>query len=95
MERFEQLVLDRAFEMPELRARTLLRRKALSLAAFGAAVMYRESEMYGKAAARAIRSLLLWPFPHSRADLPLLTRLKFLCLMPRYLFRRSSGAVHG
>ena len=92
MEHFERLVLERALAMPELEKHRLFRRRARSLAAFAAAVMYRETGMYGRASSRALRSLLLWPVPHARRDLPMLTRLKFLCLVPRFLARGVAGA---
>lgn len=83
MEYYEQVVLDRAFALPAVVGRRLLRRRARSLAAFAAAVMYREAGMYAPAVTRALRSLWLWPWPHETADLPRLARLKFLGLLPR------------
>jgi glycosyltransferase involved in cell wall biosynthesis len=62
MEQCEDGVLKRAFAtLPQLKGRWLLRRKALSMAAFSAAIMYREAGRTTKALARCFRSLIKWP----------------------------------
>jgi len=63
MEHFEKVVLERAFSMPELRGRWLLRQKAFGLAAFSAAWMYHASGEKHVAWRRMISSFIKWPLP--------------------------------
>jgi glycosyltransferase involved in cell wall biosynthesis len=86
MEHFERLVLDRAFEMPELAGRWPLRRKALGLATAASAWLYLENNRNRTAAARLLRSAIWWPLPlfPPLVNLPL-ARLRLLLKV----FRRS------
>jgi hypothetical protein len=63
MERYERAVLERAFSMPALRGRWLLRQKARGLAAYSAAWMYLDSGEKALAWRRMISSFLQWPLP--------------------------------
>jgi glycosyltransferase involved in cell wall biosynthesis len=92
LEQNESRALDRLFAMPVLANRPLLERRARSAAAFSAAMMYRYNGQHWQATIRAIRSIWLWPVPHSREDIRPLERLKFLLLMPRYFLRRQPQA---
>lgn len=74
MEEFETEVLRRAFALPALRGRWLLRRKARSHAALSASYMYQKAGWPRKALYRALSSLLLWPVPHRREEV----RTKFV-----------------
>ncbi len=63
MEHFEQVVLDKAFAMPELRGRWILRKKAYGLAACSAAYMYLASGEPKSAWRCMLLSFLRWPLP--------------------------------
>lgn len=63
MTHYERVVLDKAFAMPELRRRRLLRRKALGLAAYSAAYMFLESGRPRTAAKFMAQSFAWWPAP--------------------------------
>ena len=63
MEHFEQVVLDQAFAMPELRGRWVLRKKALGLAAYSAAFMHLSGGEPRLAWRRMVLSFLQWPLP--------------------------------
>jgi glycosyltransferase involved in cell wall biosynthesis len=63
MAHYERAVLDKAFAMPELRGRRLLRRKALGLADASAAYMFAECGRPWTAAKLIVRSLTRWPVP--------------------------------
>jgi glycosyltransferase involved in cell wall biosynthesis len=64
MEHFERVVLDKAFQMPELRRRWLLRQKAYGLAAASAAYMHLQAGSPRIAVRRLLTSLLYWPLPY-------------------------------
>lgn len=64
MEHFDKLVLERAFLQPALTARRALRRQALSMASWKAAVAYRENRDFRRAWARALTGLWHWPLPY-------------------------------
>jgi glycosyltransferase involved in cell wall biosynthesis len=69
MEEHERRVLLRAFtEVEALRGRPLFWRKARGYAAFNAAHAYRDAGRWLPAAARILRSFLLWPLPFGRGD---------------------------
>lgn len=75
---YERVVLDKAFAMPQLRHRRLLRRKALGLAAFSAAYMFVESGQPWAAARMMIRSVAWWPVPFRVPDIRVpFARLRF------------------
>lgn len=72
-------MLDQVFlEVPELRGRTLLRRRAFSQAAYEAAKLYNEAANSSAALSRVCRSLALWPF-HGRPGID--PRFKSLLVM--------------
>jgi glycosyltransferase involved in cell wall biosynthesis len=87
MEHYDNMVLAKAFTLPELARRPLLHRKARSVAAFSAALKYRDTRHHGRAVAAALRSFWLWPLPHPAQYVKPLARLKFLLLMPQFLLR--------
>jgi len=82
MEEAEKQVLRRAFKLENVRGRPVLRRRVASIAAWSAALMYRDTGMYGRAAIRVFRSLWYWPFPHV-SEIASFGRLKLLCLLPK------------
>lgn len=65
MEHFEHVVLRKAFAMPELRSRWLLRQKAFGLAAYSAAYMYLSTGDKRLAWRRMLSSFMQWPLPIS------------------------------
>jgi glycosyltransferase involved in cell wall biosynthesis len=69
MEHFEQVVLGKAFAMPELRRRWLLRQKALGLAAYSAAFMFRADGDERAAWQRMFSSFMRWPLPIPTDDI--------------------------
>ncbi len=88
MEYFERVVLDRAFRMPDLAIERQVRLRALSLAALSAAFMYRDAGKLWLAFTRVCISLWFWPYAHKSSDrIGALTRLKFLCLLPKHIIR--------
>jgi hypothetical protein len=68
MEKFEYLVLERAFRMPELAGRRLLRRKAMGLASLASAWAFFDAGRPGTAIRRLVRSLAWWPVPYRQPD---------------------------
>jgi hypothetical protein len=93
MERYEQVVLDRAFALPPLRGARLLRRKALSEAAAAAAYMHLVAGRPWAAARRLARSVGLWPLPYPRADTRTpLARLKLSARLAGRALRPFSGS---
>jgi glycosyltransferase involved in cell wall biosynthesis len=68
---YDRMVLDKAFAMPELRGRRLLRRKALGLADMSAAYLFAESGRPWEAAKRIARSFALWPVPFRATEVRL------------------------
>lgn len=87
MERFERLVLDKAFAMPKLAGKAGLRRKALGLASYSGAWMYYSSGRPQVALRRLLRSFLWWPFPYWKPDVRApFARLRLLLATLRRLF---------
>lgn len=84
MEGFEQIVLERAFEMPSLRSNRWIRQKALGLAYLASARRYQSCRAYITASHRLLKSLATWPFPYSMGEgvVPL-ARLRLLVSMIR------------
>lgn len=68
MEHFEQVVLAKAFGLPELSGRRRLRRKALGLANTASAWTFYQAGQPSVAARRLLRSFLFWPFPYQRPE---------------------------
>jgi glycosyltransferase involved in cell wall biosynthesis len=102
MEHFDRLVLQRAFADRRLARRLALRRKAYSIAAWRAAVGYREAGMYGQAWRCVAAAMLNWPLPYGKAidSWPLGNRFRFigrlLDFQGRSLFaRRDSRTTTG
>jgi glycosyltransferase involved in cell wall biosynthesis len=62
MEQFERIVIEKAFTLPELRGRWLLRRKARGLAAYSSAFMYRIAGRRGESLRLMISSFAWWPW---------------------------------
>jgi glycosyltransferase involved in cell wall biosynthesis len=90
MEYEEQLVVSHAFRtIPRLRGRWLLRAQAGSSMALSAALRYRAAGLYGIGLRRSLRSMLLWPWPHTRASLlyPFIRPKVFAVTLLRWLFR--------
>jgi len=93
MERYERVVLDRAFALPPLRGARVLRRKALSEAAAAAAYMHLVAGRPWAAARRLARSVRLWPLPYPRADTRTpLARLKLSARVAGRALRPLSGS---
>jgi glycosyltransferase involved in cell wall biosynthesis len=89
MEHFEQVVLRKAFAMPELRGRWLLRQKAHGLAAYSAAYMYLSSGERRLAWQRMIASFLQWPLPIS------VPNVRYHFARTRLLLRSSLAGMVG
>ena len=68
MERYHRLVIERAFEMPELVDRWVLRRKALGMANLGSCYDYRDAGQPIQAIKRLVRSLWWWPLPYRGSE---------------------------
>lgn len=68
MERCERLVLERAFQMPQLKRRWLLRQKAIGLAFYSAAYMHLASGSPRVAWRRMLASFCHWPLPIHKPD---------------------------
>jgi glycosyltransferase involved in cell wall biosynthesis len=84
MERKERMVLDRAFDMPELTGRWVLRRKALGISSLGSCYDYRDSGRPIQAIKKLLRSLLWWPLPYRRSEVKAnLVRLRVLAVTAR------------
>jgi glycosyltransferase involved in cell wall biosynthesis len=66
MELNEHKVLAKAFAMPELQGRWLLRRKAYALTDLTSGFLYFASGQPSAAALRMVRSLIRWPIPFRR-----------------------------
>jgi glycosyltransferase involved in cell wall biosynthesis len=91
MEHFERVVLDRAFQIPELAGRQMLRRKAIGLAEVGSAWVYYAAGRPLSALRRVFRSFWWWPLPYRRRNVPtFLFRLRLSIGCFRRLFRLSS-----
>jgi glycosyltransferase involved in cell wall biosynthesis len=90
MEYEEQLVVSRAFRtIPRLRRRWLLRGQAASSVAVSGAMRYRGAGLYGTAMWRSLQSMLLWPWPYTRAwlEYPYIRPKVFAVTLARWLFR--------
>jgi hypothetical protein len=92
MEHFERLVLDRAFEMPELAGRWPLRRKALGLASLASCYLYYVSGQAPVALNRLLRSFVWWPLPYRKATVRYtLVRVRLLVAILRCLATGARG----
>jgi glycosyltransferase involved in cell wall biosynthesis len=84
MEHFERVVIDKAFALPELAGRRLLRRKAVGLALASAAFEQWNVGRRGPAARRMARSFGWWPLPLGRPDVKVpFARLRLLAAIAR------------
>lgn len=94
MEENERRVLDKAFEtLPCLAERRLLRRQALSYAAFAAAYTYGTAGMHLRSLTRLLRSLWLWPLAYPRSERhSALVRPKSLALVLLRLLKLAPAA---
>jgi len=68
METNERKVLDKAFALPALRGRWLLRQKSFALSDLSAAYTYHDAGRNGTALKRIAQSVLWWPLPFARSD---------------------------
>ena len=94
MEIFERLVVDRAFQHPELSRRWQLRRRALGLAAPKRWTFYSENRP-GTAVQRLIRSFAWWPIPFRKPDVrDTFARPKLLVAATRRALFGSATASH-
>jgi hypothetical protein len=92
MEHFERLVLDRAFEMPELAGRWPLRRKALGLASLASCYLYYMSGRGLVALGRLLRSFAWWPVPYRKPAVHVsLVRVRLLLAILRGLATGAQG----
>jgi glycosyltransferase involved in cell wall biosynthesis len=93
MEQKERIVLDRAFEMPQLRQNWVLRRKALGIASLGSCYDYRAAGRPVQAIKRLICSLLWWPLPFRRSEVTAsLVRLRVFFVTARMILFGSRSA---
>lgn len=96
METNEREMLDKAFrEIDALRGRFVLRQRALSHAAFAAALMYDNAHRPWTALARIVRSFVLFPWPHRRSDVnvPLVRSKRLLRIAGRLAHDAGRSAV--
>jgi FkbM family methyltransferase len=84
-------MLDKVFrEVPELRGRSALRRRARSAALYQSGLLYTECSLHLRALKRVIQSLITWPLP-SRMEID--PRIKSILVMGlRLVGLRSSSA---
>ncbi|HET6575601.1 MAG TPA: glycosyltransferase [Fimbriiglobus sp.] len=86
MTHYERVVLDKAFAMPELNRRRLLRRKAMGLATYSAAYMFVENGRPGTAAKLMAQSVAWWPIPFRPPDVRMpLARARLAARVARVL----------
>jgi glycosyltransferase involved in cell wall biosynthesis len=64
----ERAVIEKAFAMPELSGRRLLRRKARALADLASCLMYRDCGRHLVALKQLARSFVWWPLPFARGE---------------------------
>ncbi len=101
MEANERDMLEKAFrEVRGLRGRSLLKQRARSYAAFGAALMYDDAQMPWLALSRILQSFMLFPWPHRRSDVntPLVRSKRAILISARLLRdakRSASVAIFG
>ncbi|MBO0698347.1 MAG: glycosyltransferase family 2 protein [Zavarzinella sp.] len=95
MEHFERIVLDKAFDLPELRGRRLLRRKALGLASASAAFEHLSVGRLGPAWRRILRSFAWWPVPLRVPDVRMpFARVRLLgAILRRSAWGRAADAA--
>jgi glycosyltransferase involved in cell wall biosynthesis len=87
MEQFEKVVLEKAFALPELRGRRLLRRKARGLASYSSAFMHHISDRPAGAARRMVESFAWWPVPFRVPDvrMPLARARLFAAVVKKWV----------
>jgi glycosyltransferase involved in cell wall biosynthesis len=96
METNERRVLDKAFALPELRTRRLLRRKALALTDLTGGYLYHAAGRPGVAVRRLVRSLWRWPVPLRKPDVhEPFVRVRLLAASLRNLLRPRGPATAG
>lgn len=80
---------EKIFNSPEgRRLPASVRRRSRSIAAFYESHGYAEDREYGRALAKFLESVLSWPLPYPRNDVPpSLVRLKFLAMLPSKVLR--------
>jgi hypothetical protein len=96
MEHFERVVLEKAFKMPELAGKRVMRSKARGLALASAAYQHFNVGSRGTAVRRMLRSLLTYPAPLWPPDVRqrfVRIRLLFAILTRHYVRPRDSDAA--
>jgi hypothetical protein len=85
MEHYDFVVLRRAFEKEALNSRSILRRKAFSIAHWRSAIGFREAGSYWRAWWSVARALGNWPFSvgESPEGWPMQRRIRFVASLLR------------